>query len=63
MKEFVKDYVDLCKESGKFCKKHWKGVILLNVLIIGAEMAYYQYKYDMLDLNFGKKSKEEEEAR
>lgn len=63
MKEFVKDYVDLCKESGKFYKKHWKGVILLNVLIIGAEMAYYQYKYDMFDLNFGKKSKEEEEAR
>ena len=63
MKEFVKDYVDLCKESGKFYKKHWKGVILLNVLVIGAEMAYYQYKYDMFDLNFGKKSKEEEEAR
>lgn len=44
MKEFVKDYVDLCKDSGQFYKKHWKGVVLLNAVIIGAELAWYKYK-------------------
>ena len=45
MKEFVKDYVELCKDSGKFYKKHWKGLIVLNALIIGGELAWYKYKY------------------
>lgn len=40
MKEFWRDYGELCKESGRFMKKHWKGCILLNAAIIGAEMAY-----------------------
>lgn len=40
MKEFWRDYGELCKESGRFMKKHWKGCILLNVAILGAEMAY-----------------------
>ena len=44
MKEFVKDYVELCKDSGKFYKKHWKGLIVLNALIIGGELAWYKYK-------------------
>ena len=43
MNEFVKDYVDLCKDSGRFYKKHWKGVVLLNAVIIGAEYAWYKY--------------------
>lgn len=59
MKEFWKDYGELCKESGRFCKKHWKGCIVLNAVIIGAELAYYQYRYNLFDLDFGKKSKEE----
>lgn len=25
MKAFFKDYWDLCKQSGDFYKKHWKG--------------------------------------
>lgn len=41
MKEFVKDYVELCKDSGKFYKKHWKGVILLNTVIIAGEFAWF----------------------
>lgn len=41
MKTFVKDYVDLCKASGNFYKKHWKGTLLLNVVIIGGEMIYF----------------------
>ena len=59
MKEFWKDYGELCKESGRFCKKHWKGCIVLNAVIIGAELAYYQYRYNLFDLDFGKKSKKE----
>ena len=63
MKQFWKDYGELCKETGRFYKKHWKGCVLLNLAIIGAEFAYYQYRYDIVDLNFGKKSKKEEEAQ
>ena len=48
MKEFVKDYVDLCKDSGRFYKKHWKGVVLLNAVVIGAELAWYKYKDSLL---------------
>lgn len=44
MREFVRDYVDLCKESGKFYKKHWKGLVVLNALIIGGEYAWYKHK-------------------
>ena len=63
MKQFWKDYGELCKETGRFYKKHWKGCVLLNLAIIGAEFAYYQYRYNIVDLNFGKKSKKEEEAQ
>lgn len=44
MKQFWKDYWELCKESGRFCKKHWKGYIILNAAIVGAELAWYKYK-------------------
>lgn len=30
MKEFFKDYGELCKETGRFYKKHWFGTIVLN---------------------------------
>ena len=62
MKQFWKDYWELCKESGRFCKKHWKGYIILNAAIIGAELAWYKYKTKLFeeDLNC---STEEEEAQ
>lgn len=41
MKEFVKDYIDLCKHSGSFYKKHWKGIIVMNVAGYASIMAYY----------------------
>lgn len=44
MKEFWKDYGELWKESLKFTKKHWKGLVLLNAAIIGAEVAYFAYQ-------------------
>ena len=62
MKEFVKDYVDLCKDSGRFYKKHWKGVVLLNVVVIGAELAWHKYK-DNLFKSHMKEILEKEEAQ
>ena len=41
MNEFWKDYWTLCKESGAFYKKHWKGCIVLNAALIGAECAWF----------------------
>lgn len=42
MKKFWKDYADLCKESGKFYKKHWFGVIVLNAVLIAGEFAWWK---------------------
>ena len=42
MKDFFEDYVDLCKKSGAFYKKHWKGVILLNAAMIAGEFAWFK---------------------
>ena len=63
MKQFWKDYGELCNDAGRFYKKHWKGCVVLNLAIIGAEFAYYQYRYNLIDLCLGKKSKKEEEAQ
>lgn len=41
MKEFWKDYYKLCADSGKFYKKHWKGVAIFNAAVIGAELAWF----------------------
>ena len=62
MKEFVKDYVDLCKDSGRFYKKHWKGVVLLNAVVIVAELAWYKYK-DNLFKSHMKEILDKEEAQ
>lgn len=56
MKIFWKDYIGLYKMTWYFCEKHWKGVILLNAIIIAVELAYYQIRYDLFDLIFGKKA-------
>ena len=40
MRKFCKDYIELCKESGKFYKEHWKGVIVMNVVVIGEEYTW-----------------------
>lgn len=31
--EFWISYWDLCKECGKWQKKHWKGVIVFNIVV------------------------------
>ena len=59
MKEFWKDYGELCKETGRFYKKHWKGCIVLNAVTLAATPAYYPYPQHVFVLDLGKKSKKE----
>ena len=33
MKSFFKDYWELCKESNKWMKKHWKGYLVLCFIV------------------------------
>ena len=40
MRNFFKDYAELCKETGRFYKKHWKGCIVMNAVILGAEAGW-----------------------
>lgn len=49
MKNFWKDYGALCKETGLFYKKHWKGCLVLNAVIIGGEVAWFKYKQNQFD--------------
>ena len=60
MKQFWKDYLGLCKDSGRFCKKHWKGVILLNAAVVGAELAYFAYQNKKFERVFSRPIEEEE---
>lgn len=48
MNAFFKDYWDLCKQSGDFCKKHWKGTLVLNAVIISGELIYF-YKDEIVE--------------
>ena len=48
MKAFFKEYWDLCKQSGAFYKKHWKGTLVLNAVLIGGELIYF-YKDEIVD--------------
>ena len=41
MKEYWKDYAELCKETGRFYKKHWLGVIVMNVVGSAAVLAWF----------------------
>ena len=48
MKAFFKDYWDLCRQSGDFYKKHWKGTLVLNAVLIGGELIYF-YKDEIVE--------------
>ena len=48
MKAFFKDYWDLCEQSGDFYKKHWKGTLVLNAVLIGGELIYF-YKDEIVE--------------
>lgn len=52
MKTFFEDYWDLCKDAGDFYKKHWKGTLVLNAVIIGGDLIYsifYFHKDEIVD--------------
>ena len=57
----MKDYAQLCKDTGKFYKKHWKGAILLNAAIVGAEMAWFNKNRikNSIESKFNKNKEEE----
>lgn len=61
MKTFWNDYKGLCKETGRFYKKHWKGVVALNVVTYVATIAWYGRDAikDMIEEKFSKKDKDE----
>lgn len=60
MKQFWKDYGELCKETGRFYKKHWKGVVVLNAVIVGAELTYFKYKQKQFENLIGNLKVEDE---
>lgn len=60
MKQFWKDYGELCKETGRFYKKHWKGVILLNAVVFGAEVAWFKYNSKKMENLIASSDKKEE---
>lgn len=41
MKSFFKDYCELCKESDKWMKKHWKGYLVLCFIVSLIYLAPY----------------------
>lgn len=41
MKSFFKDYWELCKESNKWMKKHWKGYLVLCFIVSLIYLAPY----------------------
>lgn len=63
MKQFWKDYGELCKETGRFYKKHWKGVVLLNAVIIGAEVAWFKHNTKKFENLLTEGSDKKEETR
>ena len=61
MKGFWKDYAELWKDTGRFYKKHWLGVIVMNAVIICGEFAYF-YRNSIKDAVKSKFKKEKEES-
>lgn len=41
MKSFFKDYWELCEESNKWMKKHWKGYLVLYFIVSLIYLAPY----------------------
>ena len=45
MKEAIKEYLEICKLSGKWMKKHWKGYIVFCLL---SRIITYKISFRML---------------
>lgn len=59
MRNFWKDYAELCKAAGRFYKKHWLGCIVLNAVMIAGQYAWF-YRDDIKDKLTSKSAKENE---
>ena len=59
MRNFFKDFAHVCKEAGRFYKKHWKGCVVMNAAIIVAEMVWLR-KEDIKEKLEDKFQKEKE---
>ena len=60
MRNFWKDYAELCKAAGRFYKKHWLGCIVLNAVMIAGQYAWF-YRDDIKDTLTSKSVKEHKE--
>lgn len=60
MKQFWKDYGELCEETVRFYMKHWKGVILLSAVVFGAEVAWFKYNSKKMENLISSSDKKEE---
>lgn len=58
MKDFFKDYLKLCKDCGKFYKRHWKGMIILNIVCIVVMFIPYVIEKKMLSKWYEERVKE-----
>ena len=58
MKDFFKDYLKLCKDCGKFYKRHWKGAIILNIVCIVVMFIPYVIEKKMLSKWYEERVKE-----
>lgn len=41
MKKFWKEYCDLTKESMRFCKRHWLGMLIMYIICFLTAFASY----------------------
>ena len=60
MRNFWKDYAELCKAAGRFYKKHWLGCVVLNAVMIAGQYAWF-YRDDIKDKLTSKSVKENNE--
>ena len=60
MRKFWKGYAELCKAAGRFYKKHWLGCILVNVVGVAGEFAWF-YRDVIKDTLISKSVKKNEE--
>ena len=58
MRKFWDEYVDLCKKSVGFYKKHWFGVLVMNLVSVAGTFAWL-YRDEIKDRVESKIKKEE----
>ena len=45
MRKYFKDYGELCKQTGVFYKKHWLGIIIMNIVASFSIIALFWPKW------------------